>query len=274
MVYNILCGPGGRPYLDGGRACVATLPRGAGQRGWSDDAAPELGGLTSTEKTALASAWAADGLMEHASVASFARFSLSLLAVGAPAELVELAHRAALDEVRHARSCFALASRYASEEIAPGPFPLGDGVRAETDLARVAASAFEEGCIGETVAAVVAAERLAHASDPAVRAALSAIAADEARHAELAWKTVAWALSVGGSRVRDALERALAVALVQVCEIRHGAASGMEALARHGILDAHRTAQAAKAAMTEIIEPAVLALFSDRETVERLVQRG
>src|SRR5436190_13763000 len=65
-----------------------------------------------------------------------------------------------------------------------------------------------EGCIGETVAALEAREALARASDPAVRAVLARIARDEARHAELAWRTVAWALSIGDERVRAAVAAA------------------------------------------------------------------
>jgi hypothetical protein len=46
---------------------------------------------------------------------------LELLALGAPAELVEKAHVAALDEIEHARICFALASAYGGERYGPGP---------------------------------------------------------------------------------------------------------------------------------------------------------
>jgi hypothetical protein len=48
--------------------------------------------------------------------------------------------------------------------------------------------------VGETVAALEAAEGAAQALDPAIRTTLAAIARDEARHAELAWDFVAWAL--------------------------------------------------------------------------------
>ena len=209
MVELTTCGPGGRPYVNGDRAQVAPVERGAGSRGWSAGGRPCVDGLTALERASLAAAWTAAASFEHASVASFARASLDLLAVGAPADLVVLAHEAALDEIRHAQLCFALAAAYAGEEIAPGSFPLGGEVRTGEGLAAVAVSAAIEGCVGETVAAVVAAEQLARATDPAVRAALAAIAADEARHAELAWRTVAWAISAGGSEVRAAVEHAL-----------------------------------------------------------------
>jgi hypothetical protein len=180
------CGVPGRPYLVEDRAQVAPLQRAAGTRGWTEGSPPHLDGLTAPERASLAEAWAADALLEHASVASFARFSLALLAAGAPAHLVELAHQAALDEIRHARLCFALAAAYAGADLAPGTFPLGGDVRVEATLEAIAVSTVHEGCIGETVAAVIAAEQLARATDPAVRAALAVIVADEARHSELA----------------------------------------------------------------------------------------
>ena len=52
---------------------------------------------------ALASAWLADALLEHASIASFAQTTLKLLALGAPSDLIADSQRAALDEVEHAK---------------------------------------------------------------------------------------------------------------------------------------------------------------------------
>ena len=50
--------------------------------------------------------------MAGAEIASFARTSLDLLALGAPADLVAETHRAALDEIEHARIAYALASAF------------------------------------------------------------------------------------------------------------------------------------------------------------------
>src|SRR5262249_45609125 len=157
----VLCGPGGRPYLVEDVARTAPPRRGAGSDGWIHGEEACVEGLSAAERAALAAAWARDALLEHASGASFARFSLALLAGGAPADLVALAHEAALDEIEHARLCFALASRYAGEEIAPGPFPLGGEVAVGGSLREIAVSTVREGCIGETMAAVIAAEQLA-----------------------------------------------------------------------------------------------------------------
>ena len=54
--------------------------------------------LPDAARRAIAQHWTRAAQMEHASVAAFSRFSLQLLAVGAPPSLLEDAHRAALDE--------------------------------------------------------------------------------------------------------------------------------------------------------------------------------
>lgn len=267
-----LCAIAGRPYLVGGCPRQATPERGAsseGHPGWSEwgDRGPALAGLTAEDRAALAAAWTSDGLLEHASVASFARFSLALLAAGAPAELVALAHQAALDEIRHARLCFGLASAYAGEAVAPGPFPLGGELGLDADLAALAVSTVREGCVGETIAAVLAAEQLARATDPAVREALEQIAADEARHAELAWRTVAWAVRAGGGRVRAAVARALDAALTGGCRAPGAATTGSSATVAHGRLDAVTAARAAASALIDIVAPAARALLHGAEAI-------
>jgi hypothetical protein len=199
--------------------------------------------------------------MEHASVASFARFSLALLAAGAPADLVELAHAAALDEVRHAQLCFRLAAAYAGEEIAPGPFPLGADVPVGSGLAALAASTVKEGCVGETVAAMVAAEQLARATDPAVQAALRHIPDDEARHAELAWRTVAWAVRAGGSDVRAAVEQAFLSAFAEYGAAPAVATAGSRAMEAHGRLDAATAERVVASALADVVAPAARALL-------------
>lgn len=203
----------GRPFLVDGQAIAAEVRRG--EDGWLDTSLrARLDGLGAEARATLAAAWTKDGRFEHASVASFNRFAFELLAAGAPAELIELAFAAALDEVRHARLCLGLASAYAGEPIAIGPFPFAGRVEVTDDLADIAARAVREGCIDETLAALEAEERLSRSDDPAVRGVLAIIAEDEARHAELAWRTVAWAVRTGGERVRQAV--ALAFASVDV----------------------------------------------------------
>jgi hypothetical protein len=95
----------------------------------------------------------------------------------------------------HARLCFELASAYAGERIVGGEISMDGGVLGALDLASIAESAFEEGCIGETIAALEARVACGDAVVDEVRAALAKIAEDETRHAELAWRFVRWAAS-------------------------------------------------------------------------------
>jgi hypothetical protein len=235
-------------------------PARPGLPGWSEAelGGPSLEGMAAEVRAALAEGWSRDGLLEHASVASFGRFALELLAAGAPADLIEGAHRAALDEVRHARLCLGLASAYAGAPIGPGALPLGDRVEVTSDLASIAARAAREGCIGETIAAVQAEEQLARAADPAVRAVLAIIAADEARHAELSWRAVAWAVRTGGERVRAAV----AAVLASVEGVVAAGARREGALDTHGRLDPEEQRRIAASAMAEVIRPAARLLTS------------
>jgi hypothetical protein len=263
MVDYQWCINGGRPYLIDDRPQVAPAVQGACSWSGPTGVADHAGALTEEQRASLAAAWTADALLEHASVASFSRFSLSLLAAGAPAELLVLTHRAALDEVRHAALCFALAGTYAGEPVAPGPFPVGSRVDVDADLSALAVHCVREGCVGETVSAIVAAEQLARATDPAVRAALAEIAADEARHAELAWRTVAWAIEAGGSPVREAVARAFASISPRPASAHAGGDDARGSLEAHGRLDAATTAEVMASAISGVVLPAARALLRD-----------
>jgi hypothetical protein len=199
------CGSG-RPFMIDARARVAPLRSGAQ---WCVTLEPALAHLGATDRALLAEAWSLDAQAEHASVASFSRFAMELLSVGAPPELVAGAHRAALEEIEHAQICFALASAYAGAPRGPGALAVDGAMQRSGDLAAILRATVEEGCVGETLAAVEADAAASAASDPVVRTALSRIAADEARHAALAWQTVAWALQHGGAAARHAVREGL-----------------------------------------------------------------
>jgi hypothetical protein len=193
----------GRPFL------IADEPRLAAVMLRSD----WMRGETTAEPASplasrMGSEWLEDARMEHASIASFARFTLDLLAHGAPPELVDMAQRAALDEVEHARLCFGLAARYSALDRGPAPLSAAD-MQVAPSLWHAAVAAFREGCVGETLAALHARAALERAQDPQVRRALTRIADDEARHAELAWRFVAWAMPSLGPEFAAEMQRTL-----------------------------------------------------------------
>src|SRR5260221_2725836 len=93
--------------------------------------------------------------------------------------------------------------------MAPGPLRL-QGAIADDAPSTIVRTAFLEACVGETCAALEAAEAAERATDPVVRSVLRCIASDESRHAELGWRFVRWALETMGTEVRAVLEQELA----------------------------------------------------------------
>jgi hypothetical protein len=144
-VYHYGCGVG-RPYMAQGKPQSAKAH--SANKAWTMDLVPSVENLSADERARLAAAYLDDALLEHASIASFGRFALELLAVGAPSELLVLAHSAALDEVQHAKLTFGLASAYAGTTFGPRAFPFDGAVVVSANLADVAARAVREGCIG------------------------------------------------------------------------------------------------------------------------------
>ena len=130
-------------------------------------------------------------------------------------------------------------------------------------IADVAARVVQEGCIGETLASLLAAEQAARATDPAIRAALEVIAEDEAQHAELAWRTVAWALGRGETSVRCAIANAFASGLAMGCsfDIALGSEGAFEA---HGRPAADVLRAAMARTLDEVIRPVAKAMLEMR----------
>lgn len=201
----------GRPLVVEGLARIAPVAVG---RDWLAGI-PACADLDAQTRSALRDAWTRDALLEHASIASFATFTLELLAVGAPPQLLQASQAAAADEIEHAGLTFAIASAYSDVPLGPGRLDL-TGLAPASDLATIAAACVRDGCVNETIASAVAAAQAAHARDPEVRATLERIAEDEARHAELAWRFVRWALGRGDVRVRGAVAEAFDRSIVDV----------------------------------------------------------
>ena len=201
----------GRPFLVAETARLAAV---IASPEWLDDSAltPDLRKLGARARATLAAHWTRLAQMEHASIAAFARFSLQLLSVGAPAHLIEACTRAIADETAHTRLCFEMASHYGGLPLGPARLDISHCLD-ETSLTGIMKLVLSEGCLGETGAALEALEAAATATDPAVIQAFSRIARDEQRHAELAFQFLQWALARSPSSVRSQLAREAAVRL-------------------------------------------------------------
>ena len=203
----------GRPLRVAGDVRFAPMER---RLDWQAPLRPQLPADVEA-RARLAMRWAHIGALEHASVASFARFTLQLMALGAPSDLVADTQRAAADEVEHARLAYGLASAYAGRGLGPGALALADAAP-RFDPVSVVVALVEEACVGETVGVAEARGRAAHETDPVVQTVLQRIAEDEARHAALAWRSLRWLVEQHGEEVREAAERALERAIGELLD--------------------------------------------------------
>ena len=135
--------------------------------------------------------WLKQAEAEHASVASFARHTLQLMSIGAPSEILVASQRASLDEIEHAKVSYGFASTFIGRNFRPGPLDVRGGLEG-MDLKEIIRSLILEGCIEETFSAIDAHLAAYNAMDDVVRVALSQIASDETKHAQLAWDTIQW----------------------------------------------------------------------------------
>jgi hypothetical protein len=210
----------------------------------------------------LAEHWQRAALMEHASVAAFARFGLELLALGAPSDLLLECARAMTDEAIHAELCFGLATRYGKRAVGPGPLSMESALD-DVTLESAVRNALLEGCIGETLAAAEAQAACEHASDPVVRVVLERIAADETRHAALAFRFVTWALGRGDASIAEVVRRTLSEHHDANADASTAAASDA-ALLEAGVLPEHHRADVRRYAYETIVRPALSAVREHR----------
>jgi hypothetical protein len=181
----------GRPFTVNGEARLA--PCGP-DNGWAQTTEWTATGLAEELRGQLIEHWTQSARFEHASVASFARFTMQLMAIGAPASLVTEATRAQGDEIRHTRICLGIASSLANETIGLAAIPVDGALDLAGDVSAILVDTIREACVNETIAAAQCQAAGQAATDPMIRAALNEIAEDEQRHATLAWKTVRWIL--------------------------------------------------------------------------------
>ena len=251
----------GRPLMVDGVALLAELSNDSPWAKPPEFAAQEIGACTG-----LAAAWREDAREEHAAIASFHRLGMELLAIGAPPTLVQAAAVAASEEVDHAETCFAWARALDGQHLGPGRLPLGE-LSLRTDLAAVAVASALEGGVGETLAAAELGLAAALCPDSQRAARLTQMAADESRHAALAWQVVRWALQQEPEAVRPALTQALLEALTQApAPFRRSAElAGIGPAAAHaaGRLTQAEAESCARQAMAEVVAACACAVLPE-----------
>ncbi len=189
IVGNMIPGKG-RPLQDQGEVVVA--PAQFDHQNWSKPTCDPIFPDDKLVREQLATAWLRDAQVEHSSVAEFSRIVADLIGLGASPELLRDTLLAAQDEIRHAERCFELASFYAEEPLGPAPMALPPHqARSAKELA---VRTFIDGCIEETLGALLAQTSAERCEDPILREILANTAFDESQHAGLAWRTLAWIL--------------------------------------------------------------------------------
>jgi len=200
---------------------------------WVTDLRPQMTALSAADRSALTTWWRGIAALEHASVASFGRFTLELMQYGAPAHLLADTQVAAADEVTHAQLAYGLASAYAGMPIGPGPLDLSD-MSLSASRAEAVKHLVQEACLGESLGAAEARAMAEDATDPTVREVCHKIAEEESRHAVLAWRALKWFLDQDDALVpvaQAALTEAVAAHLATP-------ESGHDGIPAHGLLGA------------------------------------
>jgi len=258
----------GRPFIVDGEARVARVIEREDWRTVTGGPAHRIAveALPADARARIGRAWSNDAAMEHASVAAFARFTLELLSVGAPPEILLEAQEATRDEIEHARACFTMASRYLGRAVGPDVLDVGGG--SLRSLAEIAAATLKEGCIGETLSAELAEERARGAAHPYTRSVLERIAEDEARHAELAWRFVGWAIKIGGETVRGAVARAIDESFANPPVAFDPALADVDpaTVRAHGLLDEATARETVMRSLREIVAPCAAATLGMPDT--------
>jgi hypothetical protein len=225
------------------------------------------GNLSETMRSTLAQAWSEAGLEAHGAVAAYARFSLQLLSLGAPPQLITGTAQAMQDEVTHAQACFSLARRYARHDLGPGPLAPSEHLR-EGDLTAIVIEVVQRGCIGEAVCALSAREALEHCQDAATREVLVRHQSAKAQQAQLAWRFVAWALRGAGRELPDHVRVAFLTALSPM-QASAALVERDRLLLRHGVLSSAQRGSLQQRILREVVLPCMEALLSRTATRAR-----
>ncbi|MBI3550548.1 MAG: hypothetical protein HY078_16040 [Elusimicrobia bacterium] len=207
--FTAMAGMGwGRPLRINGKTVRPKLKRGDD---WAQGERANAASLDADTKKALEALWLHDAKKEHASVPAFSRLGWQLAGIGAPPELLRDVHLAAIQEITHARKCFAMAASFGEAALSPEPIPEVFDDRCgykDRPVIGIAVDSLIDGCLLEGFNADTAAESALPCKDRASLRLIKQIASEESSHAELAWRIVAFCLTQEPRPAAEALSKA------------------------------------------------------------------
>jgi len=201
-------GQPGRPLRIQGELVSTEVHLGEGSN-WAKGQRPDSSYLDESTRIALEALWLQDARGEHASIPAFSRISWQLATIGAPPELLEWAHKAALEEINHARLCFALAEGYGGRSYSVQPIPkmLEGGLDLANDpIEVIATETLFDGCLIEGFFAKLASSAKDQCEEPATLAALEQIAGEEESHTAFSWAVLEWLFNQHPAKVKAIIE--------------------------------------------------------------------
>lgn len=224
---------------------------------------PQLEGLPSMMRIALARRWAAAARAAQATTSSLAGLSLHLLALGAPWELIEAANELLAHRSAQARAADVLACAYAGRSGGPAaPVPVTE---APGELGHLVQLAIEVACVAGTLTAIEANDAEWRCVDPAVRRLLGRIAEDEGRRAELGWRIVRWAVAADAATAEEAIADAVAVLEADLEDSPPPTTTASDAsLLAHGVVSESLQAAVRASAIERVLLPTLIGLGARR----------
>jgi hypothetical protein len=154
----------------------------------------DVSALGAEERAIVGRTWRARARQEHLAVGAFSLLAFELAADGCEPVILDLATRAANDEVRHTAVCERMADALDGASAVPirhkGTPNVPRHPKAQPET-RVLLHVVEMCCLSETLTGVYFTEMLARTTDATVRVVIESLLEDEIDHGRLGWAYLA-----------------------------------------------------------------------------------
>ena len=258
----------GRPLTNGTSYQMAPLSSGDG---WTnDDLTINCAYLSKEEIATVISHWENVTQLEHSSIASFSRFSLQMMAMGAPADILLAIQKATSDEIRHTQRAADILSGLIGSKVTLGAFPI-KGLSIESSREALISNLIKEACFAETLGVAELTAALKWCDHPEISAHLSEVLEEETEHAHLAWKALKWLVESAPIQEQDQLNVLVQTTFAEVSQAfgltysesliseRSSSAMVQANINCFGVLTEHQTQQVRAEAFKSVIMPALKA---------------